>query len=317
MPDRRSVDDLSVEELERILAVKKRAERARRVRRMASRGRLAYADSPEAEQGPIAWQALPDGQSVIDERYRAVDIEDPAAAPRFGFSLDWRWLGNKVLLLIEVLAVAGLAYLGLELFWQIDETNQEAATIQVTLTPTVRPLIDVVVLPGGHRPPNASGNVEYLDPLEEIPEHLRGLVQPVTPLPIPTPGPGQPTRLVIPAIRVDAPVIEGDTPEHLKKGVGHHQGTANPGQRGNMVMSAHNDIYGGIFRNLDQLEPGDELVVYSGSQTFRYVVTQRRIVEPTEVSVMYPTSDPTTTLVSCYPYMVDNKRIVVMAELQP
>jgi len=32
---------------------------------------------------------------------------------------------------------------------------------------------------------------------------------------------------------------------------------------------------------------------------------------------MYPTSDPTLTLITCYPYLVDNKRIVVIAELQP
>jgi sortase A len=116
---------------------------------------------------------------------------------------------------------------------------------------------------------------------------------------------------------VDAPIVRGDTWEQLKKGVGHHIGTANPGQRGNMVLSAHNDIYGEIFRNLDKLKPGDEIVVYSGVTSFRYIISQTRIVEPTEVSVMYSTSDPTITLISCYPYLVDNKRIVVSAELQP
>ncbi len=314
MPDRRSVDDLSVEELERILAVKKRTERAKRMRRMAARGRVLSVSPEDQEDAP-----LPIAPEMGAGVYRSVEVEQgdiKEESPRKR-SLAWRWIGNKVLLLVEVLVVLGLVYLSIELFLQIRETNLQAAAVQITLTPTVRPLIDVVVLPSGHRPPDSSGNAAPLDPMEEIPAHLRGLVQPITPLPIPTPGPEQPTRIVIPAINVDATIVPGDTPEQLKKGVGHHPGTANPGQRGNMVLSAHNDIYGEIFRYLDQLEPGDEIMVYSGAQVFRYVVTQQRIVEPTEVQVMYPTSDPTVTLISCYPYLVDKKRIVISAELRP
>jgi sortase A len=51
-------------------------------------------------------------------------------------------------------------------------------------------------------------------------------------------------------------------------------------------------------------------------QQYIYLVTETRIVEPGQVEVMNPTSDPTVTLISCYPYMVDNKRIVVFAKLQ-
>jgi len=40
------------------------------------------------------------------------------------------------------------------------------------------------------------------------------------------------------------------------------------------------------------------------------------VVEPTEVSVMEPTSEPVVTLISCYPYLVDNQRIVVRAVLK-
>jgi sortase A len=45
-------------------------------------------------------------------------------------------------------------------------------------------------------------------------------------------------------------------------------------------------------------------------------VTETRIVEPTQVEVMNATSDPTVTLISCYPYMIDKQRIVVFAKLQ-
>jgi sortase A len=98
--------------------------------------------------------------------------------------------------------------------------------------------------------------------------------------------------------------------------VGQHIGTANPGEKGNVVLSAHNDIFGEIFRELDRLETGDEVVVYTNQRSYTYIVSQSRIVEPTMVEVMESTSQPTVTLISCYPYLVDNQRIVVTARLQ-
>jgi sortase A len=83
-----------------------------------------------------------------------------------------------------------------------------------------------------------------------------------------------------------------------------------------MVLSAHNDIYGEIFRRLDDLELGDEVIVYAEEQPYRYVITAKQIVEPTQVEVLAPTTKPVATLISCYPYMVDTHRIVLMAELQ-
>jgi sortase A len=149
-----------------------------------------------------------------------------------------------------------------------------------------------------------------------VPAHLRDLVDEITPLPVPTPGPEQAVRIQIPAIGVDAPVVEGDDWESLKQGAGHHIGSANPGERGNCVISAHNDIFGEIFRDLPDLDLGNEILVHTASQVYRYEVTQKRIIQPTEVSVMAPTSSPVLTLISCYPYGIDTHRIVVIAELR-
>jgi sortase A len=133
---------------------------------------------------------------------------------------------------------------------------------------------------------------------------------------IPKPSPGHAQRIQIPAILDSpAPVVLGDGWEQLKRGVGQHIGTANPGEVGNVVLSAHNDIFGELFRDLDQLKPGDEIIISSGLQDYVYKVTGTRIVEPTEVSVMEPTSRATVTLISCYPYLIDSERIVVFAEL--
>jgi sortase A len=171
-----------------------------------------------------------------------------------------------------------------------------------------------VVLPSGHTPPDAFGNTRPND--AEIPEHLRPMVQSLANLPIPTPAPDQAIRIQIPAINVDAPIVQGDGWEQLKKGVGQNIGSANPGQNGNLVLSAHNDVYGEIFRYLDRLAPGDQIIIYTQQRQYVYVVERTAIVEPTAVEVMAPTGSPTATLISCYPYLVNKQRIVVFARLQ-
>ncbi len=150
----------------------------------------------------------------------------------------------------------------------------------------------------------------------EIPEHLRPLVQSLANLPAPTAGPQQAVRIQIPAIGVDHPVVQGDGFDQLKKGVGQSAGTPNPGQDGNVVLSAHNDVFGEIFRHLDRLNPGDEVILFTSQRTYTYIVQQTQVVEPTRVEVMAQTREPVVTLISCYPYMVDDQRIVVSAALQ-
>ena len=115
---------------------------------------------------------------------------------------------------------------------------------------------------------------------------------------------------------VPAPVVQGDGWEQLKKGVGQSVGSVNPGQTGNIILSAHNDVYGELFRYLDKLAPGDQVVLYTQQRQYTYIVDRTAVVEPTAVEVMASTGSPTVTLISCYPYLVDKQRIVVFARLQ-
>ncbi len=296
MACRRCPEDLSIEELQRLLIEKRRAERQTRLERFRRSGRAVIL-APEEEVGL--------------ERLRSnVPAEAAPAAPP---SRRRRWL-DRMLLAVEVLAVIGLVLVLSSGFNLLQQLNREVAGAlkQPTMTPT--PLVMAVVLPSGHTPPTAPGGARPNE--AEIPEHLRPLVQSLAALPLPTPGPGQPIRIRIPAIGVDAPVVQGDGWEQLKKGVGHHIGSANPGEKGNMVLSGHDDIYGEVFRDLDRLKPGDEIIVYTHDKAYTYIVTETHIVEPTDVQWLAPTDRPTVTLVSCYPYMVDNQRIIVRGVLK-
>jgi len=229
-----------------------------------------------------------------------------------GWRLQWDWLRDKSLLVIELGVLAALIIVLVSSLATLRENNRTSGQAHQWPMPTPTPPIHVV-LPGGHTPPDSPGGPAPA----EIPAHLRSLVSEITPMPAPTRGPEQAVRIQIPSIGVDAPVVEGDDWETLQRGAGHHVGSANPGERGNCVISAHNDIFGKSFKDLPDLGLGAEILVHTATQIHRYVTTQKRIIEPTEIGVLEPTSSPLLTLVSCYPYGIDTHRIVVIGTLEP
>lgn len=221
---------------------------------------------------------------------------------------------DRLLLGVEILAVVGLVAVIVNGLGLLRTLNTEVADALIPQTVTPTPLVMAVVLPSGHTPPDANGDTAPNE--TEIPEHLRPMVQSLANIPLPTPAPNQAVRIQIPAISIDAPVVQGDGWEQLKKGVGQFIGSPNPGEDGNVVLSAHNDVYGEIFRYLDRLVPGDQIVISTQSRQYTYIVDRTVLVEPTAVEVMASTGNPTVTLISCYPYLVDKQRIVVFARLQ-
>lgn len=302
MARKKAPEDLSVEELRRLLVEKRRGVRKERLDVYRRTGRVVAVapDLPAMD----AQQSAP----VIDTAEGSESTAEQATAnPR-------RKMMDRLLLGVEVIAVLGLFAVlinGMGLLRTLNNEVADAITLE-TIAPT--PLVMAVVLPSGHTPPDANGNTAPND--AEIPEHLRPMVQSLANIPLPTPAPNQAVRLQIPVLNVDAPIIQGDGWEQLKKGVGQYIGSAAPGEDGNVVLSAHDDVYGEIFRYLDRLAPGDQVVVYTQQRQYTYIVDRTVIVEPTAVEVMASTGSPTVTLISCYPYLVNNKRIVVFARLQ-
>jgi sortase A len=292
-------EELSIDELRRLLVERRRKVRRERLERFRQTGRVVLLAS--------------DIPSPTLDHLHSDTIAETGSGSQSHSRLPRR-IFDSLLLIIEILAVIGLVFLmvnGMEILRDLNVQVSEAL-VQPTLTPT--PIIMAVILPSGHTPPNSPGGASPNE--AEIPEHLRPLVQTLANVPIPTPGPQQAVRIQIPALGVDAPIVQGDGWEQLKKGVAQHIGSANPGESDNIVLTAHNDVFGEIFRDLDKLEPGDQIMIYTGQRSFTYTVTGTEIVEPTQVEVLAPTSQPIATLISCYPYLVDNKRIVVKATLQ-
>jgi sortase A len=300
----RPAEELSVEELRRLLIEKRRAERQTRLEHYRRSGRVILVE-PQPAANPL--------ENMRSESSSEGEADAEKEIPQRLRRKRSAWL-DRLLFIIEIAAVLGLVFVLFNGFTLLRTLNKEVASVLVlpSLTPT--PLISAVILPSGHTPPNSPGGAQPND--AEIPVNLRPLVQALASLPVPTPGPEQAVRIQIPALGIDAPIVQGDGWEQLKKGVAQHIGTPNPGSNGNLILSAHDDVFGEIFRDLDKLKTGDQVIMFTNQRTFTYIVRQSQIVEPTQIEVMSQTKEAVVTLISCYPYMVDNQRIVITAYLQ-
>lgn len=111
---------------------------------------------------------------------------------------------------------------------------------------------------------------------------------------------GKPIGLIeIPRLGLSSVVLEGDDTAALLLGVGHLSDTPLPWHGGNAVFAAHRDTF---FRPLAHIRKGDVINFSTADASFEYVVKELKVVEPTAVDVLEPTSAATLTLITCFPF---------------
>lgn len=144
-------------------------------------------------------------------------------------------------------------------------------------------------------------------------------------------------RLVIPKLAKSVPIVEMGT-EHLEgenwtelekqiqstlqHGVLRYPGTAQPGQYGNVFITGHSSYYPwdpgkykDVFAILDQLEVGDEYIVYYDQKKYTYKIFEKVIVNPNDTSVLQQPQDKLiSTLMTCYPVGTTTSRMIIKAE---
>lgn len=106
------------------------------------------------------------------------------------------------------------------------------------------------------------------------------------------------TRLTIPKINLNAVVVEGTSHKALLLGPGHIRNTPAPGEVGNAVITGHRDTF---FRHIYELNKGDAVIVQRNGRAYNYEVTGKKIVDPSDLSVINPTTESRLTLITCYP----------------
>lgn len=114
-------------------------------------------------------------------------------------------------------------------------------------------------------------------------------------------------------------IVEGVTTDALKKGPGHYPDTAMPGEVGNFAVAAHRATNGEPFAHLDQVAPGDDVLIETRDATYTYRVETSEITTPSDVDVIAPVPNepgvkPTQkriTLTTCHPRWSSTHRLIV------
>jgi LPXTG-site transpeptidase (sortase) family protein len=122
--------------------------------------------------------------------------------------------------------------------------------------------------------------------------------------------------IAIPKLEINAAVVKGTSVELLKKGPGLYESSPMPNlSNGNVCIAGHRTTYGAWFRNVDQLEEGDEIILDYNSVKYTYQVQRVFIVDKKDWTVIESQDYPAITLTSCHPLRSSKQRIVVRGKL--
>lgn len=124
-------------------------------------------------------------------------------------------------------------------------------------------------------------------------------------------------RIAVPRLRLSASMANGDDDGTLRVAVGHLPDTPFPWEQGNSALAGHRDTF---FRGLRNIRVNDDISVTTPYGDFTYQVTRTTIVAPDDSSVLAPTSEPTLTLITCYPFSYVGhapKRFIIQAVRTP
>jgi sortase A len=132
----------------------------------------------------------------------------------------------------------------------------------------------------------------------------------------PIAAPGLPTRLIIPALGLDLPIIEVFIVDNqwqvAKYAAGYLNGSGRPGVPGNLAIEGHAGLYGAVFAKLGALNPGDDIYVDAAGLRYRYRLRESDVVWPNQIEVLDSTETPTMTLITCINW--DTQRLVAVAD---
>jgi sortase A len=121
--------------------------------------------------------------------------------------------------------------------------------------------------------------------------------------------------ILIPRIDLDAVVVQGTDTASLQKGPGHYPDTALPGQGKTIGVAGHRTTYLAPFRHIDQIEPGDEVVIEAPYGDFIYGVTKTEIVDPEDVGIVDNVGFERLVLTACHPLYSAAERYAIFARL--
>jgi sortase A len=197
---------------------------------------------------------------------------------------------GRILFVVGLLLIAAAVALGGYVWWTLWGTGFATRAAQRELRPEFEQLIDTKI------PRDAPAPAEEGPRVANVPGEAVAIIR-------------------IPKIDVDVVVVEGTGTEDLKKGPGHYANTAYPWEdTGRVGIAGHRTTYGSPFWSLDELVPGDRIVLATEYGIFEYRVTETRIIHPSDGSVLEQTDEPSLVLTTCHPRFSAAQRLIVFAD---
>ena len=103
----------------------------------------------------------------------------------------------------------------------------------------------------------------------------------------------------IDSAKINAPIIEGDREKDLLDGVGHFTGSRYPGEGGNVVLLGHRNS---VFVNMKNVKKGDLITLDLTYGKYVYKVSNFKIVDKNDKSILQPQDKEMLTIYTCYPF---------------
>lgn len=130
---------------------------------------------------------------------------------------------------------------------------------------------------------------------------------------------GEPVAVLrIPTIDVERVVVEGTGSAQTEDGPGHYRSSSLPGWPGNSVILGRRSTYSHPFRDLHELDKGDDIIVTTLQGRFVYKVDRVGVLSKGDVDVTARElpAQPQLTLATSHPPYRSSERLVVQATLE-
>lgn len=135
------------------------------------------------------------------------------------------------------------------------------------------------------------------------------------------------TTIRIDTINIEGEIVQGESSLRMNDGFWHFPTSSLPGEKGNSVIIGHRFLHlpprKDTFFNLEDIKIGENIIISQNTDPNRpeeeehlnYIVTETKIVEPNDLSVIQQAGDYRLTLITCTPLWTSEKRFVVIAKL--
>ena len=216
--------------------------------------------------------------------------------------------------------------------WELWGTNSHEANAQAELREVYEAAVPASPTTAASEPDGAAATTD--EPVAEEPEELLPGGVEARLMAARFPDDGDALAVIeVPAIDLIKFVMRDVSVEALRSGPGHYEGTVRPGFDGNSALAGHRTTYGAPFGRVDELEPGDQIVVSTKDGRFTYEVMDPTVayagfeeeidefglgfvvVDPDDTWIVGDFGDSRLTLTSCHPELTSRDRIVVTARL--